>query len=104
MSNYRIGRLALYNGKFQINDFSLNEKFSLTASPLNITADSINKKNKRLAIFLRSNIKPYGDLAVDLRINPNDTGEFDLSYHLNKLPIAVFNPYVITFTSFPLDR
>ena len=104
MSNYRIGRLALYNGSFQFNDFSLNEKFSITANPLNITADSINKKNKRVAIFLRSNIKPYGDLAVDLSINPKDTGEFDLSYHLRKLPIAVFNPYVITFTSFPLDR
>jgi hypothetical protein len=104
LSNYRIGRLALYNGTFQINDYSLNEKFSLTASPLNITADSINKKNKRLAIFLRSNIKPYGDLALDLRINPNDTGEFDLSYHINRLPIAVFNPYLITFTSFPLCR
>jgi Domain of Unknown Function (DUF748) len=104
MSNYKIGRLALYNGSFQFNDFSLNEKFSINANPLNITADSISKKNKRVAIFLRSNIKPYGDLAVDLSINPNDTGEFDLSYHLRKLPVAVFNPYVITFTSFPLDR
>ena len=104
MSNYRIGRLALYNGSFQFNDYSLNEKFSITANPLNITADSISKKNKRVAIFLRSNIKPYGDLSIDLSINPNDTGEFDLSYHLRKLPIAVFNPYIITFTSFPLER
>jgi hypothetical protein len=104
MSNYKIGRLALYNGSFQFNDFSLNEKFSITANPLNIIADSISKKNKRVAIFLRSNIKPYGDLAVDLSINPNDTGEFDLSYRLRKLPIAVFNPYIITFTSFPLER
>jgi hypothetical protein len=104
MSNFKIGRLALYNGTFQFNDFSLNEKFSITADPLNITADSINKKNKRVPIFIRSNIKPYGDLAVDLSINPNDTGEFDLRYHLRKLPVAVFNPYVITFTSFPLNR
>jgi hypothetical protein len=104
MSNYRIGKVAIYDGSLQFNDFSLNEKFSITANPLNITADSISKKNKRVAIFLRSDIKPFGYLAADLSINPNDTGEFDLSYHLRKLPLAVFNPYVITFTSYPLDH
>ena len=36
-SNFKIGRLALYNGTFQFNDFSPNEKFSITADPMNIT-------------------------------------------------------------------
>jgi hypothetical protein len=27
-----------------------------------------------------------------------------MQYHLQKLPVAMFNPYIISFTSFPLDR
>ena len=104
LSNYRMGRVAINNGCLQFNDFSLNEKFSMAANPFNIKSDSINKKKKRVDIFLNSGIKPYGSLSVKLSINPNDTGEFDLSYHLKKLSLTMFNPYVITKTSYPLDR
>jgi hypothetical protein len=104
MSNYKVGRMAIKNGFLQFNDFSLNEKFSFTANPLNIRADSIDKKNKRVNIFLNSDISSYGNLQVKLSINPKDTGEFDLTYHLKNLPVTLFNPYVITFTSYPLDR
>ena len=55
-------------------------------------------------MFLKTDIKPYGNLSVSLSINPNDTGEFDLIYHLNKVPLTMFNPYVITYTSFPLSK
>jgi hypothetical protein len=104
MSNFKVGRMAIQNGYLQFNDYSLNEKFSIAANPFNIRADSINKKNKRVDIFLNSGLKPYGNLRVELSINPNDTGEFDLNYHLKKLPVTIFNPYVITYTSYPLDR
>jgi hypothetical protein len=104
MSNYKIDRIAIKGGCLQFNDFSLNEKFAIALNPFNLSADSIDKKNKRVNISLKSGIKPYGNLQTNLSINPKDTGEFDLSYHLKKLPITVFNPYVITYTSFPLDR
>ncbi len=103
-SNYKVGRVAINDGEFQFNDYSLNEKFSLTAYPFNIRADSVSKKNKRVEMFLKTDFKPYGNMSVNLSINPNDTGEFDLIYHLNKLPLTIFNPYVITYTSYPLDR
>ncbi len=103
-SNYKIGRLAINDGNIQFNDFSLNEKFSMAAHPFNMEADSVSKKNKRIAMFLKTDIKPYGNLSVSLSINPNDTGEFDLIYHLNKVPLTMFNPYVITYTSFPLSK
>jgi Domain of Unknown Function (DUF748) len=103
-SNYKIGRLAIKDGNIQFNDFSLNEKFSMAAHPFNMEADSVSKKNKRIAMFLKTDIKPYGNLSVNLSINPNDTGEFDLIYHLNKVPLTMFNPYVITYTSFPLSQ
>lgn len=104
MSNYKIGRIAIKNGCLQFYDFSLNEKFAIALNPFNISADSIDKKNKRVNISLKSGVRPYGNLQAYLSINPKDTGEFDLSYHLKKLPITIFNPYVITFTSYPLDR
>ncbi|HXD93503.1 MAG TPA: DUF748 domain-containing protein, partial [Bacteroidia bacterium] len=46
----------------------------------------------------------YGKLAVAFSINPKDSTDFDLQCQLQNVPVAMFNPYVISFTSFPLDR
>ena len=103
-SNYKLGRAAIYNGDLHYNDYSLNEKFSLALNPLNVHADSINKNKQRVQLYLTSGIKPYGNMNLNLSINPKDEGDFNLVYHINKLPLTMFNPYVIKYTSFPLDR
>jgi hypothetical protein len=71
---------------------------------LTIIADSITRDRKRVKIDFKSAIKPYGDLSLWLSINPRDTTDFDLKYKLEKVPASLFNPYLITLTSFPLDR
>ena len=103
-SDYKINRLAIYRGRFTFNDYSSNEKFSIEANPLNVFADSVNKNGNLVKVFLKSGIKPYGNIEVALNINPKDSGDFDMQYHLQRLPVSIFNPYLITYTSFPLDR
>jgi hypothetical protein len=103
-SNYKINRLAIYSGNLEYNDYSVSEKFAIQINPLYVLADSINKNQKRVNVSFNSGIKPYGSAAVTLSINPNDSSDFDLEYHLQKFPASMFNPYTITYTSFPLDR
>jgi len=103
-SNYKINKIAIYDGVLKYNDYSLTEKFSIEANPLFIIADSVNKKDKRVELTLRSGIRPYGNFSVNLSINPQDSTDFDLQYHLKKLPASMLNPYLISYTSFPLDR
>lgn len=103
-SNYKINRLAIYNGDLEFSDFSTSEKFNIHLIPLNVIADSITKNKKRVGVSIKTGIKPYGDATVALSINPNDSSDFDLDYLLQKLPVAMFNPYFIQYTSFPLDR
>ena len=103
-SEYRINRLAVTQGDLKFSDFSLSEQFTVDANALNLRADSVDKDNKRMRIFIKSGIKPYGDLSVTLSINPKDSADFDMLYHLNKMPASAFNPYLISYTSFPLDR
>jgi Domain of Unknown Function (DUF748) len=103
-SDYKINKLAIYNGCFRFNDYSLTEKFSMEANPLYAVADSVNKNGKRVEVTFKSGIQPFGNVAVNLSINPKDSGDFDMQYHLQKLPASVFNPYLITYTSFSLDR
>lgn len=103
-SYYKVNRIAIYNGDIKFNDFAVNEKFSVSLNPLFIIADSIDKNHKRLVVTLKSDIKPYGNVTVDLSINPNNPGDFDGRYHLQQVPVSVFNPYMITYTSFPMDR
>ena len=103
-SQYRINKLLVTDGDIRFSDFSLNEQFSISANSLSISADSVNKNNKRIAMHIKSGIKPFGDLSVTLSINPKDSGDFDMYYHLNKMQASAFNPYLISYTSFPMDR
>ena len=103
-SDYKIGKLGIYNGDFRFNDYSLTEKFSVDARPLIITADSVNNNHKRVSVTFRSGIKPFGEAKLFISINPKDSGDFDMKYVFEKIPVTVFNPYLISFTSFPLDR
>lgn len=103
-SNYKINRVAIYKGDFKFNDYSLSEKFAIDLNPIYIVADSITKSKSRVSMSLKSGIKPYGNISVDLSINPKDSSDFDIQYHLRKIPVTIFNPYLITYTEFPLDR
>ncbi len=103
-SNFKIGRVDIYKGDIRFNDYSGSEKFAIQLNPINVWADSIDKHYKRVNVSLESAVKPYGNISVALSINPKDNGEFDMQYHFRKLPVAMFNPYIITLTSFPLDR
>lgn len=103
-SNYKINSLRIYGGHIKFNDFSTSEKFAMDLTPINISVDSISKDQSRVNMSLKSSIKPFGSLSVYVSVNPKDTTDFDLQYHINKLPASMFNPYTISYTSFPLDR
>ncbi|NOT73579.1 MAG: DUF748 domain-containing protein [Cyclobacteriaceae bacterium] len=104
VSDFQIGTLGIFDGNFTFNDYSISEKFSMQAGPLTVRADSVNKRNKRVGITLKSDIQPYGHADFFISINPKDSGDFDLKYKVEKIPAAAFNPYLISVTSFPLDR
>jgi hypothetical protein len=72
--------------------------------PVSVFADSIDKNHKRVSAIFNSGIYPYGNVSVALSINPKDSGDFDMQYNLHKLSLTMFNPYIINYTSFPLDR
>lgn len=103
-SNYKINKLAIYKGDFKFNDYSISEKFSVDVDPIDVLADSINKTNDRVKLFLKSGIKPYGNVSIDLSINPKDSSDFDIHYNIQKIPLTILNPYVISYSSFPFDR
>ena len=103
-SDYKIGKLGVHNGDFRFNDYSIGEEFSVDARPLTITADSVNNNRKRVGVTFKTGIKPFGEGNLFVSINPKDSGDFDMKYNFEKIPAAVFNPYLVTYTSFPLDR
>ena len=103
-SDYKINSLAIQEGNFQFNDYSISEKFSIELNPISVIADSIDKNHNRVKVSLNSGIKPYGNISIDLSINPKDSGDFDLHYNFQKAPLSMFNPYIISYTSFPFDK
>jgi len=103
-SNYKINRLALKNGYFIFNDYSLSEKFGVEMTPVTIISDSIDKNRDRAFISFKSSIKPSGNINIEVSIHPKDSSNFDLSYHFQRLPATIFNPYLISLTSYPLNR
>jgi hypothetical protein len=103
-SYYQVNRLAVYNGNMIYNDFTLDEEFSMAANPLTVIADSIDKNHARVKFNFQSGIQPYGNLNVDLSINPKDSTDFDLTYHFDKFAVPMLNPFIIKYTSFATDR
>lgn len=103
-SNYQINRFSITEGNLMFNDYSNSEKFAIALSPFSVVADSIHKHDRRVNLILKTGIEPFGNSRVDLSINPKDSSDFDIEYHFNGLPISMFNPYIISQTSFPVDR
>lgn len=103
-SHYKAGRLAIYDGDFQFSDYSLGEKFHVGLYPFTAIADSVDKERERIKVKVKSGIKPYGAFWVAVSVNPEDSSYFDLDYRFHKIPLSMFNPYIKTYTSFPLDR
>lgn len=104
LSDYKINSLVISKGDFQLNDYSKSEKFSATLNPFNLKADSIDNTRKRVELFIESGIKPYGSMSVSISANPKRNTDFDFTYKIENIPAALFNPYLISYTSFPLDR
>jgi len=103
-SHYKVGRLAIYDGDIQFSDYSMGEKFHIGLDPFTVIADSVDKDRDRIKVQAKSIIRPYGEFWVNLSVNPQDSSYFDLNYHFKKIPLSMFNPYIVTYTSFPLDR
>ncbi len=103
-SDYKVGNLAIKQGDIHYNDFALSEKFAVALSPLSIKGDSIDNTNHWVSLYLESGLKPHGSFNVSVSMNPKNNKDFDLHYKLQRIPAPLFNPYLITFTSFPLDR
>lgn len=103
-SYYRINRLEIQRADFGYEDFSLNQKFAISTDTLYVEADSIDKRRSEVKLNLYTGIKPYGKISLNLTVNPQDSSNFDLKYHLEKIPLAMFNPYLVTYTSFPVNR
>lgn len=103
-SDYKVKSLTVKSGNFIFNDYSVNEKFSIALNPLNIEADSVDNTKRRVKVSVKSGIKPYGSLGITVSMDPKNKEDFDLTYKFHKIPAPLFNPYLLKFTSFPLDR
>ncbi len=103
-SDYKVGRIAINQAKIQYNDYSLSEKIAFELNPLNLHADSIDKTHKLINIKLNSGIEPSGSLSIDLGIQPKGNSDFDLDLSLRQIPVSLVNPFLMKFTSYPLDR
>ena len=103
-SYYKVNHLGIMRGDIRFNDFALREQFSIAADPLTLTADSIDKHNKRINAYFATGIIPYGRINASVSLNPNNYGTFNVDYKIDKIPVSLFNPFLLSYTSFPLDR
>ncbi len=103
-SVYQLNTLKIDKANIVYKDFTQRESFTMELDNLRFDADSIDKTHGWVNFNLKSKIKPYGNLDVKMDINPKDSSDFKLNYHFNEIPITMFNPFVISHTSYHLDR
>jgi hypothetical protein len=76
----------------------------VNANPITITARNIDTKNKRMYLTLHMKLNPFGNIDANYDVNPNDFGDFHLIYEVKNLPMAMFNPYSVTYASYPFHK
>lgn len=103
-AKYSIESFALNDGRIEFNDYSLAEKFSIVITPFNIKADSIDSDNRRVNVKFDGKMIPSGNFAATLSMNPEDQSTFSFDYEFRDIPATMFNPYIVTHTSYQLDR
>ncbi len=103
-SYYQVGKVEIKNGDIKFNDFSIREKFAVSLNPLNVEANDLDKNNPRLKVKLNTKILPFGNINGSFSIDPKNSNTFESNYKLSNVPVSLANPYLITFTSFPLDK
>jgi len=103
-SDYIINNLDISKGNLLFDDYSVSEKFSMALDNIHVKGDSIDNNKRWVKLFMDSDIKPYGLIKLEVSMNPKNNKDFDMTYGIHKVPATLFNPYLITYTSFPLDR
>lgn len=103
-SNYTLNRLTVRDGHFIYNDYSQINKFSISTDRLFLSAIGIDKAKNKAEFNLETGLKPFGSATVHLSIFPKANKDFDLNFGIKKVPITLFNPFLISVTSFPLER
>ena len=103
-SNYKLHYLSIKNGNLIYNDYTPREKFSIAANPFNLSAEGIDKTKNKGKIQLHSGLKPFGEANLTAYLHPKNPKDFELAYELKELPVSQFNPFIVTFTSFPMER
>lgn len=103
-SSYRLDHFNVYDGDLKYIDYALREKFYIGAKHLYTHADSVYKDNSHIKVTIRTDINPHGTFTASVGINPGTYQDYDLHYDLQRLPAALFNPYFVTYTSYPVDR
>jgi hypothetical protein len=102
--DYRVRKIGIYDANFAYNDYSLVERFGLAFNPLTLVIDSIERKNDWVDAVLTAGIVPYGNMYFKMSISPKDSSNFKIDYNIKNVPASIFNPYLLSYTSFPLDR
>jgi hypothetical protein len=101
---FKINKIGLYEGNFVFNDFKPTQKFSVELHPFNLKIDSIERKDTWVDALIVSDLKPYGHLEIKMSVNPKDSSDFKVDYSIKDVPATLINPYLISASSFPLDR
>jgi hypothetical protein len=102
--DYYVKNFSLNDGRIEFNDYSIAEKFSMIISPFNIKADSIDKDKRRVKVSFDGSMVPEGNFNADLSMDPEDEKNFAFAYEFRNIPAPLFNPYIITHSSYQLDR
>jgi hypothetical protein len=103
-SYYKINHFEIDKANFRYNDYSINEEFSAAVNPLTVVSDSIDKNRARARLSLKTGVDPYGSANLFLSANPKDSSDFDLEYNIQNIPVTMLNPYLVTYTSYNMDR
>jgi hypothetical protein len=104
LNSYSADNVILTNGTIDYSDFSLGEQFYARLDSLTINSSRISSSNSRISAKLSTLVNHEGKVAVDISANPKDFLEMDLNTTIQKVPMVMFNPYMLYYLAHPFKK
>ncbi len=102
-STYLADKIEMTNSAVEYRDFSLNDKFVFLMEEMKLSTGKLNSTEERFKVSFSSRLNKSGLAIADFSFNPRNYEELELTYAVNELPIAVFNPYMTHYVAFPFE-
>lgn len=104
IADYKIDEFKLSGGRVRYIDHTLNDRFEMVISPLNLNLLPRKNSSDPIKATMDAIINKVGVLNATFVAQANNMKDFDLVYSLKTMNLSDYNPYSVYYVAYPFTK